>query len=121
MLSYDLCMKLKKAGWPQKGQHFWQETKTVNGKTGVHPARLPRFTYYEMGSTTENEKWAVIPTLEELIEACGKRFESLRLFDADPPWWADAEGLLDGLGNTPTEAVASLWLQLRKDDDAKRD
>jgi hypothetical protein len=54
------------------------------------------------------------PTLEELIEACGKNFGSLdKQHDG---WLASANCDQSCFGETSAEAVARLWLVLRNDD-----
>jgi len=66
------------------------------------------------------------PTLEELIEACGDTFWGIRRHPLKRGWWrADIEGFqaasIDenekvsrlGEGQTPTEAVARLWLSIQ--------
>jgi hypothetical protein len=65
-----------------------------------------------------------IPTLEELIEACGEVFYRLELMSGDDcgnEKWKSVRGghkglqnLYEGIGSTPTEAVARLWLALNK-------
>jgi hypothetical protein len=68
----------------------------------------------------EGQDSAYNPTLEELIEACGERFNSLGVVDGQ--WWAAEKpaGLfIDTFpsrtnGNSVTEAVARLWLALNK-------
>lgn len=58
------------------------------------------------------------PTLEELIEACGENFAWLhqsvksKVWDAQDFIYDEEEGPHGGQGNTPTEAVARLWLSL---------
>lgn len=52
-----------------------------------------------------------IPTLSELIEACGSKFIALRRV-ANHQWFADGHGVLGGGGSTPEEAVANLWLAI---------
>ena len=53
-----------------------------------------------------------VPTLEELIEACGMNFGSLdRLRDG---WLASANYDQNCFAETPAEAVARLWLALQK-------
>jgi hypothetical protein len=53
-----------------------------------------------------------VPTLEELIEACGMNFGSLnRQHDGRP---ASANYDQSCFAETPTAAVASLWLALQK-------
>jgi len=55
-----------------------------------------------------------VPTLEELIEACGENFGSLdKRHDG---WLASANYAQDCFAETPAEAVARLWLALQNDD-----
>lgn len=57
-----------------------------------------------------------IPSLEELIKACGDKFGGL--MKQGNSWYAiDAQNLKEGKtigveGKTPTEVVAKLWLSL---------
>jgi hypothetical protein len=54
-----------------------------------------------------------VPTLSELIEACGPKFHYLTLRQNQLPWMAWArDGKKNGEGPTPEEAVARLWLAL---------
>jgi hypothetical protein len=56
-----------------------------------------------------------VPTLEELIEACGDKFGELMLMvgGSGGRWRATSEdGRSHPRGHTPTEAVARLWLAL---------
>lgn len=53
-----------------------------------------------------------VPTLEELIEACGKDFGSLgKQHDG---WLASANDAQSCFAKTPAEAVARLWLALQE-------
>lgn len=53
-----------------------------------------------------------VPTLEELIEACGTEFGRFIRQEHDS-WIASSETNKEtGYGSTPTEAVAKLWLAL---------
>lgn len=62
------------------------------------------------------------PTLSELIEACGDKFDNLtRWIGSDTllskGWvtnYRDDEVTFDSFGKTPEEAVANLWLELNK-------
>ena len=59
------------------------------------------------------EDFAYVPTLEELIEACGNRFEFLA--NNAQNWRARADNsIVEGEGSTPIEAVARLWLALNR-------
>lgn len=79
------------------------------------------------GTTWRNREIEEVkyPTLEELIEACGKDFETLeRLGEGgDFEWYATMRSYNDGervYGKTPIEAVAKLWLELYKDKSLKK-
>ncbi len=98
-MNYELAKQLKDAGFPQNGngepQYF---------KDGVRDRT-------EFGHRYER---LYIPTLEELIEACGDGFNGLH--KAGTAWLASTlkgTGEFDGAGETPTEAVARLWLALQ--------
>lgn len=62
-----------------------------------------------------------LPTLEELIEACGNGFMNLRkVWDENgniTNFIAEGDHSTDilAIGKTPSEAVAKLWLELNKD------
>jgi len=58
--------------------------------------------------------WYHIPTLSELIEACGEGFWSLtKHINFWQTNWRDGIGG-DTAGKTPEEAVANLWLAINK-------
>lgn len=96
-MNYELAKQLKDAGFPQKTKCSecgmdWYDTK---------------------------------PTLSELIEACGVgnkyQFRLLAYWsENDTVWQADLKPFNNGekdeygLGSTPEEAVAKLWLELNK-------
>jgi hypothetical protein len=97
MISYELAKELKDVGFPQSGppsRFLWQPTDKPNVMdNGVY-----------------------CPTLSELIEACGDRFEQLKRIN-DVMWYADGEPHPDhsyrAAFSSPEEAVARLWLALR--------
>lgn len=115
-MNYELALKLKKAGYPQPGLMYtwYYDNRGIHNtgceylKVDYHPERI------------------VCPTLEELIEACGK----VVLSNLEGEWEAgtDMSGWDDGSawvsmkspeqevckGKTPEEAVANLWLELKK-------
>lgn len=116
-MKYELAKQLKDAGFPQKlhpltGLMYEDGSPNIpihcaNGKVCYCPEHT-------------GEPYSVIPTLSELIEACGDGFRLLRY---SPPhefsngtWYAgtgdDSKG--DLIGKTPEEAVAKLWLELNK-------
>ena len=102
----ELAKELNAAGFPniQDVQHRQgREFLTPDGRVSV----------YSVGEAAPTEDW-FLPTLSELIAACGERFSSLILDGGK--WRCTASGHEedDDLYSTPSEAVARLWLALNK-------
>lgn len=128
---YELAKKLKDAGFPQGNPE-----KTLGEQFHVHVGEQtkPRAGIYIDG--------VLEPTLSELIEACGNKFDNLCVenlwrTEQEPKVYA-ANHFIDlfaleelrkkpgikneevdkivikGVGSTPEEAVAMLWLKLNK-------
>lgn len=95
-MNYDLALKLKNAGFPQGEIGSW-----ICCVEGLHVGR-------------ESEDDIYVPTLSELIEACGDSFYSLHIVSTTKGNW-EARATSDeiGTGFTPEEAVANLWLALQ--------
>lgn len=110
-MNYDLAKKLKDAGFPLKGA----DTTTTSELVFTSP--------------TSTAHYWILPTLSELIEACGEIF----LWKWETKWCAgyhepsDNHGEWDdcyidlsfkegeiGYGETPEIAVANLWLALNQ-------
>lgn len=75
---------------------------------------------YKKLSMYKDMDFVVRPLLEELIEACGNRFEGLQLGtwtnkETNKPYWyaKSVDDLLED-GDTPGEAVAKLWLAINE-------
>ena len=108
-MNYELAKELKEAGFPQQADK-WYSHNGVEWVLGTDPV-----------TTTENG-FVVAPNLSELIEACGDEFGAL----SDHSGFLSTEGVKKkwcahsrhhtsmGLGDTPEEAVARLWLALNK-------
>ena len=112
-MTYKKCKELKDAGFPQDGNNitsFQGEAETV----------------YVNSIDSGSNDYCYVPTLSELIEACGEGFHSLHKvglgFRADgrkvtdtpkdiAEW--DKMSIIE-IGLTPEEAVANLWLNLNK-------
>lgn len=102
---YELLKQLKDAGFPQDkyGDSYYE-----NGK------------YISNPDVETKEPDCFVPTLSELIEACGERFVKLQQIGSGGDWWfacddADEnDGCILKKGSTPEEAVAKLWLELNK-------
>ena len=111
-MDYELCKKLKDAGFPQCDEDGCFKGTMLFNKVSLADTQ---------------EKWsersALSPTLSELIEALGNE-EEFCLLREDENWIAwyknptqslrlgEAEGVYEGLGKTPEEAVAKLWLAI---------
>lgn len=102
-MDYELCKKLKDAGFPQGDEYSVGE--------------------YMYGKTPDTR--VKVPTLEELIDACGEELECLsRMCDADTNksigWITNPDDMSDKIiYETPTEAVAKLYLALYNKDNDK--
>lgn len=114
MLTYELCKKLKDAGFPQKYHwkspgvlDFYHKDKSCDGGT-IDDCRIE------------------IPTLLELIEEFAKVDEPYGLFE--PHLWKDKIGdslwhvymqsvcakFCESTGETPEEAMANLYLEFNQ-------
>jgi len=92
-MNYELAKQLKDVGYPQEA---------AKGS-------------FLSGTWFEREK-TYIPTLEELIDACG--LKTFRLESWKEGWkagdYTSRSMKKYALGKTPTEAVARLWLEINK-------
>ena len=119
MLSYELCKKLKEAGFPQDSEGQW--VKSSDGGLSV----WSQFEISELQTSKHELLNVKHPTLSELIEACGNDF---LLWKYEGGWRAFAPDYTDYVvdnavdagpgavcrGKIPEEALANLWLQLNK-------
>ncbi|SRR6266567_123296 len=108
-MNYDLAQELKDAGFPNI-----KDLQHRQGREFILPdGSVP---VYSLGDAERVNDW-FIPILEELIEACGEKFNRLLAYHDTGDWEATSEENSDGFfksasGKTPTEAVARLWLAL---------
>ncbi len=100
MISYDIGLKLYKAGFPQRNEPLEPETEQ-----NLIPS-IPI---------------VYLPTLSELIEECGDDFELVRrVFEWGTPkflyWMAECTNTkgICARGDSAEEAVARLWLALKE-------
>ena len=107
-MNYELAKELKEAGFPLREVQIGMSCRPDE--------------YYDFnpeGKQVIGSQHFFKPTLSELIEACGERFECLRKnVGNDSQWMAsgftDKEGFMAGSTKSPEEAVARLWLALNK-------
>lgn len=117
-MNYKLALQLKEAGFPQElysNSCFLALGKTI-GKRGEE------WMIWTGMETPIGQKWYKVPTLSELIEACGYGFYTLTFVPTEKKYYAimSAEAKKTNKGNIafsseePEEAVAKLWLELHK-------
>jgi len=120
-ITYELALKLKEAGFPQYGDGNYHDS----------PSYIKKLEYAINNKTmlsriSPDDDMIYLPTLSELIEECGDRFDELiRLKHKEDTYKYSAysypceecgyEGLYTGRGSTPEEAVAQLYLELNRD------
>ncbi len=106
-MNYSLALKLKEAGFP----YSKDLRKIFTCKCGAEI----NYAHERVGM---EDDWVIVPTLEELIEACGEKMRQLVKL-ADSEYWK-ACGLVGETWietapfHTPSEAVAMLYLALPK-------
>lgn len=124
-MNYELAKKLKDAGLKQDGEgRHLPFTKPVRVKFHTKKGNLLKVWGKKYGG-----EQVYIPTLEELIVACGDRFGSLDSLgdlggNGSISEWSATNGdkngflsntkLLTGRGKTPLEAVANLYIKLKE-------
>jgi len=109
-MEYELAKQLKDAGFPQK---------YIRGQTMYDPSVEPD----KDGIIPNDTEEVFIPTLSELIDACGDKFGSLVRQEPHPAYYkfgftaypSQWQLIDEGIGKTPEEAVANLWLALNKE------
>ena len=111
-MNYKLAKQLKEAGFPFKSPKVWCVNKD-------HPEHLEDLAYTEI--ELPNTDAIILPTLSELIEACGGNYSDFELIKTAGYWKAKitlchrmyyVDYLSDG--DTPEEAVAELFIEIRK-------
>ena len=114
-MEYKLAKQLKEAGFPQgRGKHIFDRDKK----------RKEKITGKNIGVLEIPIKGGLcyVPTLSELIEACGDEFRALRLDSSmktenNEQWACDRveHGVFETfIGKTPEESVARLYIKLNK-------
>ena len=127
-MNYKLAKQLEKAGFRVKSPVFPQ-VADKQGYTDTGDEILRDYYDYHKESWNYEGEHYFIPTLSELIEACGDEFQ-LTKWDChnkiekkvDYKWIASTEIYYDdrgyqsdiGEGKTPEEAVAKLYIELNK-------
>lgn len=107
-MDYELAKQLKNAGYPQ----VWNDGVWFQYKRMREPDIYTQDTEYgyPIRDTTKTEA-IIIPTLSEIIEACGDDF--LYLSRDAGRWDAKANTFIVSKMSSPEEAVARLWLKIK--------
>ena len=118
MISYELTLQLKKAGFPQINCKEAYYLNAGESSGAIVDATM----YHNVSPSFQEEKLVAIPDLEELIESCEGKFyglfKSQDIF-GNIKWFAttqetDASFTTGMISDNPKEAVIKLWLQLNK-------
>lgn len=119
MLDYSLCVKLKEAGFEhgKSGNCYGVHLNPLSGKVEIWEE------CNEFNTDIDYDSFVYIPTLSELIEACGDGFYAMdrRVNDGEIEWRCNPDdhptmgGPADSYGKTPEEAVCRLWICLNSD------
>ena len=105
-MKYKLAKQLKNAGFSQKDT-IYSMAYGKQDKTKIYSV----IDIYEGGDDID----CIVPTLSELIEACGEEFECVgRNDEFGGGWIATDKKDKWSRGKTPKEAVAKLWLKLNQ-------
>lgn len=112
-MTYELAKQLKEAGFRQNTE------KAFYINAGKNTGALVDVEMYSTANQEfRDEKLVACPTLSELIEACADGFVSLDRFGLTNlgliQWVCNHEKAWRTEGQTPEEAVARLWLELKK-------
>ena len=142
-MNYELAKQLKEAGFPQNfdigdwfytervNKHIWEKPRCIGGLKTHLKYKTYKESYKEVPECECDwcltvlgemgiEKVIKIPTLSELIEACGEDFQKLEKIISDRlgnKWQGvGGEGIRDIEieAKFPEEAVAKLWLKLNE-------
>lgn len=119
MISYELAKKLEDVGFPEKevviGDWYWEGPNGYGGGEALYQLTDE---IDQLGMSTG--VIIRIPTLSELIEACGEEFTQLIRFNSTHFQVKPSLGRMLNypdeifIGQSPEEAVATLWLELNK-------
>ena len=112
-MTYELAKQLKDAGFPQDMHDMFDRWATWGGELNDHGKPLIRLWDRFMRQPDD----VFMPTLSELIAACGDNFQHLWKDVYQTNDWSSMAMGNDmnekyGHGKTPEEAVARLWLNL---------
>jgi hypothetical protein len=102
-MNYDLAVQLKKAGFPQD-YNFWHKYYTSTNQEYAQELGFIPYNKTDFDAVR-------VPTLSELIKACGEEFQVLFKGKNDM-WTASSISMIFRHGKTPEEAVANLYLAL---------
>ena len=119
-MNRELAKKLKAAGFPipvyRVGHRFFPHEKNPGWSDSSREHGMT-ITNYELQDRLQDIKEGYYcPSLSDLIEACGNTFA--RLFIEKDIWTAESKDADKyAVAHSAEEAVAELWLTLRKEND----
>jgi len=109
MITYELAKELEEKGYSQEGIFDY-----------CYGATTKELYHYRDWPRRADKEFYEVPTLSELIAACGDGFRGVMHPSYSAGWVAQARISPNSLmletkrGDTPEEAVARLWIALQK-------
>ena len=119
-MRYEIAIKLKEAGFPEPKVRNESQTYLTKGLMSNGEMQDIPFGAYDLDTLDREFPFAYVPTLLDLIEACGDRFGRLERvkMPSGIVLYAATESYPQTIPTTqgvdsPEEAVAELWLKTR--------
>lgn len=129
-MDYKLAKQLKEAGFEQKGNGYYLLYVPENSKQ-LRPSYWKKIISRNAGNKSWVNEHYYVPSISEMIEAIGLSFRWLKRENTNlkgHKWHASAKGIervneegrkikekdFRGTGRTPDEAVANLYLAIKK-------
>ena len=123
MITFELAKQLKDARYRTDGyvlgHTFYPHPSSPGWSKEAREAGVIIDQYVLANHLADLNEGYCVPTLEELITACGDKFDSLKHINGH--WFANwdiSNQPRDVKGSTAEEAVARLWLALHANGDA---
>lgn len=118
-MNYELAKKLKELGFFQNTEKQFGKDMPTEGANIIEPnGKITQICWDYHCYGDFDKYWCYVPTLSELIEACGNGFKLLEKSEKGfyCTYWNEKYEIeiMTDYCKTPEEAVANLWLELNR-------